>query len=42
VPYPIYRTKAEWDEFLAALYKSWGNRWENPGPTTVENGGKDK
>ena len=31
VPYPVYRQKAEWDEFLLALYKGWGGRWMNPG-----------
>ncbi|MGJ0505963.1 MAG: urea ABC transporter substrate-binding protein [Methylocystis sp.] len=30
VPYPPYRTKAEWDAFLAAMYKRWGGRWANP------------
>lgn len=34
VPYPIYRTKAEWERFIHALYKKWGNRWVNPGTTT--------
>jgi urea transport system substrate-binding protein len=29
VPYPLYRTKAEWDEFLDGLYEGWGRRWAN-------------
>ncbi|MBI3359367.1 MAG: urea ABC transporter substrate-binding protein [Nitrospirae bacterium] len=31
VPYPIYRSKSEWDHFLDNLYTGWGNRWANPG-----------
>lgn len=31
VPYPIYRTKAQWELFLTSLYTRWGNRWANPG-----------
>jgi urea transport system substrate-binding protein len=31
VPYPSYRLKSQWDKFLNDLYKSWGNRWANPG-----------
>jgi urea transport system substrate-binding protein len=31
VPYPAYRQKAEWDDFLLTLYKGWGGRWVNPG-----------
>lgn len=30
VPYPATRTKAEWDQFLAAMYAGWGGRWANP------------
>jgi urea transport system substrate-binding protein len=30
VPYPPTRTKAEWEEFLTALYDRWGGRWANP------------
>jgi len=32
VPYPIYRTKDEWDVFLQALYQGWGRRWANAAP----------
>lgn len=35
IPYPTYRSKSEWDRFAQEIYKSWGNRWENPG--TVNN-----
>lgn len=31
VPYPIYRTQADWDTFLVELYTGWGNSWANPG-----------
>lgn len=31
VPYPVYRSKSEWDKFLQDLYVGWGNRWANPG-----------
>lgn len=31
VPYPIYRTKEEWNEFLINMYKGWGETWANPG-----------
>jgi urea transport system substrate-binding protein len=31
IPYPIYRTPEQWDEFLNGLYRAWGNQWENPG-----------
>jgi urea transport system substrate-binding protein len=30
VPYPISRSRAEWDTFLNELYTRWGNRWSNP------------
>ena len=31
VPFPVYRSKIEWNQFLTELYKSWGERWANPG-----------
>jgi urea transport system substrate-binding protein len=31
IPYPVYRTPEQWDEFLNSLYREWGNQWENPG-----------
>jgi urea transport system substrate-binding protein len=30
MPYPTSRSRAEWDKFLDALYRSWGG-WANPG-----------
>ena len=31
-PYPLYRSRGEWDAFLRSLYEGWGERWYNPGP----------
>ncbi len=31
VPYPRYRTKEEWNQFLDDLYQGWGQKWANPG-----------
>jgi urea transport system substrate-binding protein len=28
-PYPAYRSRAEWDDFLAALFTRWGGHWVN-------------
>lgn len=33
LPFPMYRTRPEWEEFLQGLYTSWGGAWANPGPT---------
>lgn len=30
VPYPVWRTRAEWDQFVQNLYTSWGENWFNP------------
>jgi urea transport system substrate-binding protein len=29
-PYPLSRSKAEWDAFLLDLYTRWGGSWANP------------
>jgi urea transport system substrate-binding protein len=29
-PYPPYQSKAEWNEFLAKLYRDWHNAWSAP------------
>ncbi|MFH0820988.1 MAG: urea ABC transporter substrate-binding protein [Candidatus Peregrinibacteria bacterium] len=26
-PYPKYKSKRQWDEFLSRLFKKWGNNW---------------
>jgi len=31
VPFPGYRTRAQWEELLGNLYRQWGGRWANPG-----------
>jgi urea transport system substrate-binding protein len=38
VPYPITRTRSEWEAFLNDLYTRWGGSWANPNkpaPTTT-------
>jgi len=30
IPYPIFRTPAEWDSFLADLHAGWGGAWASP------------
>jgi len=30
VPYPLSRTKAQWDGFLTDIHSRWGNAWANP------------
>jgi urea transport system substrate-binding protein len=30
VPYPISRSRTDWERFVADLYESWGRRWANP------------
>jgi urea transport system substrate-binding protein len=30
VPYPTYKSKEEWHEFLNELYEGWNNSWSKP------------
>ncbi len=30
IPYPDYKSKEEWNSFLATLYEQWGKSWSNP------------
>ncbi len=30
IPYPTTRSRAEWNEFLEALFQRWGGNWANP------------
>lgn len=30
-PFPPFRSKAEWEGFVADLFERWGRRWANPG-----------
>ncbi len=39
VPFPISRSRAEWERFVADLYQSWGGRWANPSGK-AETGGR--
>ena len=31
IPYPDYKTKSQWDEFLNEMYLNWDENWANPG-----------
>jgi len=31
VPFPLSRSRSEWERFVADLYRNWGGRWANPG-----------
>ncbi|MBI1323391.1 transporter substrate-binding protein [bacterium] len=35
VPFPITRSKRDWEELLRDLYAAWGNSWANPGDREV-------
>jgi urea transport system substrate-binding protein len=37
VPYPISRSRAAWDAYLADLYVGWGNSWANPVDSSLAN-----
>ncbi|WP_237741512.1 urea ABC transporter substrate-binding protein [Anabaena sp. PCC 7108] len=30
LPYPLSRSKADWEMFVNSLYKTWNNNWANP------------
>ncbi|MFN9368401.1 MAG: urea ABC transporter substrate-binding protein [Planctomycetia bacterium] len=30
VPFPISRSRSEWERFVADLHQAWGGRWANP------------
>jgi urea transport system substrate-binding protein len=30
VPFPISRSRSEWERFVADLHQTWGGRWANP------------
>lgn len=36
LPFPPYRPRQSWAEFLQKLYESWGESWTNPGPPEVK------
>lgn len=29
-PFPFYRSRSDWEEYLHKLYLQWGERWESP------------
>ena len=31
MPFPISRSRPEWERFVADLYRGWGGQWANPG-----------
>lgn len=33
VPYPVYRSKEEWNHFLDKMQRNWNGSWANPGKT---------
>ena len=33
VPFPISRSRSEWESLVTDLYRAWGGRWSNPGGT---------
>ncbi len=35
MPFPISRSRSEWERFVADLYRGWGGRWAAPGPTEI-------
>jgi len=42
VPFPISRSRGEWERFVQGLYRQWGGRWANPAgvPATVSPPGR--
>ncbi|MFM1903578.1 MAG: hypothetical protein RLZZ440_1478 [Planctomycetota bacterium] len=35
MPFPISRSRSDWEQFVADLYRSWGGRWANPATAAV-------
>ena len=38
MPFPISRSRSDWEQFVADLARGWGGAWTNPGPTTRPGG----
>lgn len=36
VPFPLYRTPAEWKNTVIEHYEAWGGNWDNPGPQKLQ------
>jgi urea transport system substrate-binding protein len=30
VPFPLTRSRSDWEQFVRDLYQSWGRRWSRP------------
>ena len=39
VPFPISRSRSEWERVVAELHQSWGGRWVNPTAGSVDRRG---
>jgi urea transport system substrate-binding protein len=35
VPFPISRSRSDWESFVDDLFRRWGGRWSNPAGTAV-------
>lgn len=42
IPYPHYKSKAEWESFLLALYRGWNNNWSNLGAEIIVTQAEEK
>ena len=40
MPFPISRSRSDWERFVADLARGWGGAWENPGATTRPGGSR--
>ena len=40
MPFPISRSRTDWERFVAALARGWGGAWANPGPPARPGGGR--
>jgi urea transport system substrate-binding protein len=41
VPFPLSRSRSEWERFVADLSRAWGGRWTNPGVEATAGGRGD-
>ena len=39
MPFPIFRSRSAWEQFVADLARGWGGAWTNPGPAPRLGGG---
>jgi urea transport system substrate-binding protein len=38
MPFPISRSRSDWEQFVSGLARGWGGAWANPGPTARSGG----